>query len=387
MLRAKLLYLVLVAGLTIFYVLYIDSMPLLFLSCVLLLPLLLKASVLWLHFCSDGAASCQIECCTAEDPVPVVITLDNRCPLFFSRGEAVLRIRHSFGRKAETMRLHFPVRGQNTTRLTFYLHADRCGSVEIRLMRLRVYDLFRMFHTNVPLHSSRLSLLVLPRPLSLPVSESAPPVPQPESIRYEDKPGDDPSELFGIREYVPGDAVSRIHWKLSLRSDKLMIRELGSPVEQCTLLLAEFLPEGGSMPDVQEAEHFLAVVYSLAMQLITLAHPFVLSWYDGKRGEQLRYAPDSREMLADTFRELYQSLLVMGPHPDAIRETFGEMAFSSSVVITNAAGTGLLHAAEEKILANQHTLLLVREAEKLPVSDLTDICMVLPGQACETIVL
>ena len=45
------------------------------------------------------------------------------------------------------------------------------------------------------------------------------------------KPGFDPSETFGIREYRPGDSIKTIHWKLSQKSGDTMIRELSLPVE------------------------------------------------------------------------------------------------------------------------------------------------------------
>ncbi|MBR5110994.1 MAG: DUF58 domain-containing protein [Clostridia bacterium] len=41
------------------------------------------------------------------------------------------------------------------------------------------------------------------------------------SFREEDDPG-------GIRDYQPGDPISRIHWKLSAKREKLLLREAGS---------------------------------------------------------------------------------------------------------------------------------------------------------------
>ncbi|MCQ2538114.1 MAG: DUF58 domain-containing protein [Lachnospiraceae bacterium] len=42
----------------------------------------------------------------------------------------------------------------------------------------------------------------------------------------------DPSEAYGIREYVPGDSIKSIHWKLSEKTGKTMVREYGMPVPQ-----------------------------------------------------------------------------------------------------------------------------------------------------------
>ncbi|MGX8699569.1 MAG: DUF58 domain-containing protein, partial [bacterium] len=44
--------------------------------------------------------------------------------------------------------------------------------------------------------------------------------------------GHDPSETFRIREYVPGDSIRQIHWKLSEKTGRTLVRELGLPVER-----------------------------------------------------------------------------------------------------------------------------------------------------------
>lgn len=40
-------------------------------------------------------------------------------------------------------------------------------------------------------------------------------------------PGDDPSETFALREYVPGDRVRSIHWKLTEKTGEVIVRQLG----------------------------------------------------------------------------------------------------------------------------------------------------------------
>ena len=38
--------------------------------------------------------------------------------------------------------------------------------------------------------------------------------------------GYDPSELFDVREFQNGDRLQSVHWKLSARTDELMVKEL-----------------------------------------------------------------------------------------------------------------------------------------------------------------
>ena len=66
-----------------------------------------------------------------------------------------------------------------------------------------------------------------------------------ESFRYSGaRPGDDPGETFDIREYQEGDSIRQIHWKLTGKLDKMMIRQRSFPVDDTVLILAEpFLKE------------------------------------------------------------------------------------------------------------------------------------------------
>ena len=89
-----------------------------------------------------------------------------------------------------------------------------------------------------------------------------------DSERYSrTKPGNDPSESFAVREYLPGDPIRQIHWKLSQKTDTLMLRELGLPVVNQTLLVfRNVLAPGESVPPETAdalAEVFLSVSRSL----------------------------------------------------------------------------------------------------------------------------
>ena len=45
-----------------------------------------------------------------------------------------------------------------------------------------------------------------------------------EAMESKEK-GYDFSEISGIREYIPGDKLQNIHWKLSVKKDELMVKE------------------------------------------------------------------------------------------------------------------------------------------------------------------
>ena len=77
---------------------------------------------------------------------------------------------------------------------------------------------------------------VMPKPLApenMASLESLPPVSQ----NFRPKPGGGYSEEHELRQYRPGDNINSIHWKLSSKTDELIIREPMEPVESSTTVL------------------------------------------------------------------------------------------------------------------------------------------------------
>ena len=380
MLRHKLLYAVLLIGLASFYILYIDYLPLVLLICALILPVILKAGLIWLHFQADAGIECTTASCTASAEIPMTVLIRNRSPLWFSRGTAKIRVTHGFGAGQETFRIQFPVHSRNTTRLTFHVTAGSCGLVTAELLNVRVFDMFRLLHTNLRRKEQKASLLVLPHPIGIPLDNSAPPVENQESDTFADKPGDDPSELFGIREYQPGDPVSRIHWKLSSHSDALYLKEFGAPIDKHTLLLIEYCPPVRDSGTILDAEALLTVLYSLAWQLIGEHQRCTVAWYDAARDEVLRFTVQNEAALADAFRALYGSMCEIGNEESALRFALGGEPFSSAVLLTNLPETQMLRVLEHAVSANHRTVLIISPEPVTLESDETVILTVSPEE-------
>lgn len=379
MVRTKILYAAILAGLAAFYILYIDSLPVMLLVCALLLPVFLKIGLLWLHFRTSADVSCQTSACTTEDSVSVTVTVENQSALFFPSGEARVYVRHDFGTAADKLRIKFPLQDRNQTRLTFFVKPARCGVVRIQLRNVRIFDVFRLFHTNVPDARKEVELLVLPRPVLLPMDGSAPPVNDPESTRFADKPGDDPSELFGIREYQMGDPVSRIHWKLSSHSDKLFLKEFAAPVEKHALLFIAYRAAAAESSS-EEADALLTLLYSAAYQLIDSAHPCTIAWLDSRTNAVTQIRPETTGELGETFHRLYDALYSLSSEDAPIHQALGATLFSSATVLTNVPVSPLLGTLEHSLTANQRNLLIVSKSETPLRSDQTDISHIHPDQ-------
>lgn len=385
----KLCYLIFLAGLAVFYVLYIDSLALVLLLSALILPVLLKISLIWLKLSSHVSLTCSASSCNVNDSVPVAVVVENHCPLFFPKAHISVKIQHVFSEKSETIRLRFPLHGRNATKLTFYVKADCCGAVQVSLEEMKVLDNFHIFSTKLKKQNAGLELLVLPKKIYIPVSEEAESVYAPESNQYANKAGDDPSEIFNIREYHAGDAVSRIHWKLSSKSeDILFVKEFGFPVEKQVLLVAEYLPQAvtAGIQRMKQAQAMLTLIYSIASELTEQQQMLcTLAWYDSRTKTLVRRNLQSAQELQGIFRELYHVLEYMTLDAQALRNALFGQQFSSVTLVTNDDSGELLPVLEQQVNANQKNLLVMTEKTLSLCSDWVTLQTVSPAEFTENI--
>lgn len=387
----KLCYILFLLGLTVFFVLYIDSLALVILLASLMLPVFLKLGLVWFRRQSRAFLSCSADHGTVGKSVPVSLMIENTCPLSFPKAIATIRVQHVFSRKSEQIRLKFPVHGRNTTKLTFWVNPECCGAVKISLEKIRVLDAFCLFHTDLIRKSKKqnpgnqLELLILPESWRMPLTDQSEAVYAPESNQYSDRPGDDPSEIFDIRAYHPGDAVSRIHWKLSSRfwdhsknsgnsEMNLFVKEFSDPVEKRILLIAEYLPgtveDRDDLRNMQQAQAMLTLIYSTACGFAEYARRNLesrvsLVWYDGASDEFVSRELTDPEDLKGIFRELYRTLDSMTLKSQILREALTGQTFSSVTMLTNDTGEESLRILEQQVTANRKNLLILDDLDHL----------------------
>lgn len=106
-----------------------------------------------------------------------------------------------------------------------------CGCVEVSVRRARVFDYLGLFSIPVPKPApKRIVLLPVPQqPTPLPrLSDVAETTLQPKHGGF--------AEAHEIREFRDGDLLRDVHWKMTAKMDKLMLREAMEPAQSLYLL-------------------------------------------------------------------------------------------------------------------------------------------------------
>ncbi|MBQ1376634.1 MAG: DUF58 domain-containing protein [Lachnospiraceae bacterium] len=117
-----------------------------------------------------------------------------------------------------------------------------------------------------------------------------------------DAVGNDPSETLQVHEYVPGDEINRIHYKLSAKTDKTWVRDFVLESAEYYLFVLDFKERS------QAAFHrIITNFYSMAYALVIEESPVLLLWAD-ETGEIYEEPIRSIADLRDTVLYVYETM-------------------------------------------------------------------------------
>lgn len=168
------------------------------------------------------------------------------------------------------------------------LTSSACGLVSCTLSKVRACDLLGLVALPVPMKGrERRGAFFFPAVYAPVLGLQPAQSPDSEGERYSQaKPGDDLTELFGLRDYRPGDKLSRFHWKLSQKTGRALVKEPSFPLADCLLFLLDFNgqgPEADVLLDIfatlssfllqQGAAHRVGYREGQGLALIELASP------------------------------------------------------------------------------------------------------------------
>jgi len=109
---------------------------------------------------------------------------------------------------------------------------EHCGGYTVTVEKARVCDYLGLFAFPVPQKEEKI-LRILPKPV--PISE-IPDLKRHLSLLWRPKPGGGYAENHELRLYRPGDRLNQVHWKLSAKTGKLILREPMEPQQGLILV-------------------------------------------------------------------------------------------------------------------------------------------------------
>ena len=125
----------------------------------------------------------------------------------------------------------------------------------------------------------------------------------------QERPGYDFADTFQLREYVPGDSAKQIHWKLSSKLNRLVVRDPGLPLERSVLLLWERRAE---CETPRQASAMAELVVSLARELLRQGVRCQAAWNDAAGQDCALYELEDETALYDMLPKLLSAAASRG---------------------------------------------------------------------------
>ena len=220
--KNKLLYFGLLV-VTLYLAILYDS-PMLLGLCLMevVLPVVSVILLLWTAAHMKAQIYLPIGVAEKEQPVNVGVRIENKSRIPVSRLEAKIKIQNRFYQPEKEVTFQGMADGRGTTRLTTAITSSQCGPVALWVEQAKIWDLFHLFGKKIRVDGKE-ELSVLPEYYAAVVEITSQIREQLiDSEEYDEKrPGDDPSQIFQIREYREGDRMQRIHWKASARTSQI----------------------------------------------------------------------------------------------------------------------------------------------------------------------
>ena len=297
MLKNRLLYLAALAGIAAFHTYYTGWFSWYLLLLTLCLPPFsflcslpamrrLSLSAEMPDTCVRGEAACVHFSCACGSRLPA--------PVFSFQFLAADRMTGELARRKLVL--------ADGLRDQLSLPTAHCGAFACTLEKGRVYDYLGLF-------SLRLRLPELPVLYVAP--KAAPPDPLPnlsqfQSRSYRPKKGGGFSEIHDMREYRPGDSMRDIHWKLSAKTDKLIVREAQEPDRGQVLLTFDL---SGTR---QQLDETFDTLFWLSRWLLAHEVSHSVCWLDPGSFEPMGAVITKEDELKELLRTLFGTRLQDG---------------------------------------------------------------------------
>jgi uncharacterized protein (DUF58 family) len=228
------------AGLTALAAALSTGSPLYYLIALMMGLMLLYASVsaIWTLYTASAKADCPRRVVTRGQEIQLTVLVKHLCPLPVRSLELLLAVPGDQDASGSVEIAPRPFA------FVQYEAAFRCphrGSYQVGVMRLTVTDLFGLVTLSRKAGGQMARVEVRPRvsseePMALQSVETG--------AEHISRMTEDAASPSGVRDWIPGDALKKVHWKLTMRKRELMVRTYEESARPDTLLLVDLTPLG-----------------------------------------------------------------------------------------------------------------------------------------------
>ena len=210
------------------------------------------------------------------------IVLENKSAFPIFKAVCEVSVKNNLTGEENRINIALSAPPKGKTEGEFCLSSEFCGYITAKVERVFLTDIFGIFPLEAKnFSSSKGKTTVLPETFApVIVFNGILPVPEDSESYAPDKKGNDYSETFQIREYSPGDSIKQIHWKLSEKLDKTIVRDASLPIAKNIMLFWD-----KTAGNAKEIDAMAEVCSSVAESLLKSGYEFMLGFSEKNKAE------------------------------------------------------------------------------------------------------
>lgn len=273
-----------------------------------------------------------------NEPFRVVLQIENPSRLPILAAGCGLEVKNLLTGASERVVRRTAILPRGRSEVALELSSDCCGRIRTELKSLRLYDCFWLIPVRCGA-GAHASVTVQPDTFPMEVRVLANVnSPEESEVYSQEKPGNDLTETFQIRDYREGDSIRQIHWKLSTKYDRLISRDPSLPVTRSVMV---FWDRHAAQVSRTRQDAQAEVLVSLCRALLAADVQFTLAWNEGGRCI-LQRAAELDDLIALLPRLLSATARTDGPDgAELYCRTETGSAFAHVVYIAEAAPAAL----------------------------------------------
>lgn len=200
--------------------------------------------------------------------------------------------------KTETT-VELPMVMLGESKIVIPLKPDRNGMVQISAISMTILDFCGLISVVVPVTAKQF-IQVFPENMELTEEEKIGFYAGLSNNEEDILKGNDFADIGNLREYVPGDRMKDIHWKLSAKKEMLLVKERIRLSENQLVVFLELSGNHEQMDDI------LKLCYNLIRVSLQDGILVKLIWFDRTK-KLVENVVANKAELQSTFGEIYQS--------------------------------------------------------------------------------
>lgn len=281
----KIFFLILIIVCVFFYILYIGEFSLILLIIVSAVPVWMFISAYSMKKLISVELGIQNKSIPKNQPFNVKLEVSNESIFSCARAEAIISYTNLLSGEKNEIEIYLPVHSRNIENVVFQLTSKFCGIIEVKMEQLTIYDPLKIFKFRICKNiGEKITVLPVTHEISGYIL-SGENDNEEGNIYSQFRSGDDPSEVFDLREYVGGDKMNRIHWKLSSKKDEFIVKELSRPIDLSAVLFLDMYYEEKNEYTLPVIDTLLETLFSLSEFMLTNEKPHTIVIYNSQMNE------------------------------------------------------------------------------------------------------